>query len=56
MNIVGGMQEYAYIYAGIMEVTLEVACCKLPLASELPSFWDENRESLIAFLLEGLRG
>jgi hypothetical protein len=40
----GGMQDYNYIFHGCMELTLEISCCKHPLAQELPKLWDDNRE------------
>ena len=39
-----------------MEVTLELSCCKYPVADELPQFWDDNRASLLQFLGEAHRG
>lgn len=47
----GGMQDYNYIFHGCMEITLEISCCKYPLAQELPVLWDENREVCIHFSL-----
>ena len=52
----GGMQDYNYIYAGVPEVTLELSCCKYPQEAELEGFWEENIDSLLLYLLEGLRG
>ncbi|KAL3227788.1 hypothetical protein MRX96_003748 [Rhipicephalus microplus] len=42
-----------------MEVTFSISCCKFPHRRELPRFWDENKQSLLAFLGEvhkGVRG
>ena len=39
-----------------MEVTLELSCCKFPPATELPQFWDDNRNALLQFLGEAHRG
>ena len=44
------MQDYNYIYAGCMEITLEVSCCKYPLASTLEGHWNDNRKALLKFL------
>lgn len=49
-SVGGGMQDYNYVYAGCMEITLEVSCCKYPNRTELPKFWIENRESLITYM------
>lgn len=41
--LLGGMQDYNYVWHGCMEVTLEISCCKYPLAHELPRYWQENK-------------
>lgn len=33
-----------------MEITMELSCCKYPLASELAKEWENNRESLLAYM------
>ncbi len=40
----GGMQDYNYIFHGTMEITLEVSCCKHPMASTLKQHWQDNRK------------
>ncbi|XP_013780645.1 carboxypeptidase D-like [Limulus polyphemus] len=53
------MQDYNYVQAGCMEITVELSCCKYPHHSELPHFWASNRESLLKFLgaaHEGVKG
>lgn len=57
--IYGSMQDYDYDTKGIMAITLEISCCKHPLAEQLPQFWERNERSMMQFLLEanqGLRG
>ena len=54
--LTGGMQDYNYIWHGAMEVTLELSCCKFPPSTELPQFWDDNRNSLLQFMGEAHRG
>lgn len=44
------MQDYNYIWAQCLELTLEVSCCKFPPVDELPGLWMENREALLAFI------
>lgn len=39
-----------------MEITVEMACCKYPPASELPVHWSEHRQALIRFVGEAHRG
>ena len=46
----GGMQDYNYVYAGCMEITLDLSCCKYPNENELEQFWHENKNPLIVYL------
>lgn len=44
---------------GCYEITMEIGCCLLPPASELPKIWNDNRDSLIEFtraVHTGIRG
>lgn len=53
------MQDYNYLYGSCMELTLELSCCKYPYKSELPLFWNDNRQALLAYLgqvHQGVRG
>ncbi|KAM7289328.1 uncharacterized protein ISCGN_029458 [Ixodes scapularis] len=55
----GSMQDYNYVWEGCMEVTLEISCCKYPPRQELPRFWKDNKQALLAYLGEvhkGVRG
>ncbi|XP_013405444.1 carboxypeptidase D [Lingula anatina] len=54
--ITGGMQDYNYIYKGCMEITLEISCCKYPLASQLESYWEQNKNPLIIYLQQAFMG
>lgn len=40
----GGMQDYNYIFHGTMELTLEISCCKYPLASTIEQHWLDNKK------------
>ncbi|MEQ2217089.1 hypothetical protein XENOCAPTIV_015591, partial [Xenoophorus captivus] len=54
-----GMQDYNYLYGNCLEITMELSCCKHPLASELQKEWDLNKESLLAYMEKvhmGVRG
>jgi hypothetical protein len=60
-SILGGMQDWNYRYDGCIEVTIELSDSQWldPPASELPIYWSENRESMLAYpewSLKGLRG
>lgn len=48
--IVGGMQDYNYVWAQCLELTLEVSCCKFPPVNQLPALWSANRQALRAFI------
>lgn len=50
------MQDFNYNWAGCMELTLELSCCKYPYESELVLFWNDNKQALLAFLGEVHRG
>ncbi|XP_077399776.1 carboxypeptidase M isoform X2 [Vanacampus margaritifer] len=57
--LTGGMQDYNYVWARCLEVTLEVSCCKFPPARQLPALWADNRKSLLAFIRQvhlGVKG
>lgn len=46
----GGMQDWNYLQAGCMEITLELGCYKFPPSNQLPQYWLENKEPLIKFI------
>jgi carboxypeptidase D len=55
----GGMQDWSYLWMGCNEITIEVSQTKTPPYSQMPTFWNENRESMLAFIetcLIGVRG
>lgn len=49
-SVTGGMQDWNYMFAGVFELTLELGCDKYPMATELPSYWNDNREPLIKYI------
>ncbi|MCP4593765.1 MAG: hypothetical protein GY842_23785 [bacterium] len=58
-SIDGGMQDWNYRYMGCNEITIELANTKQPSASTIPSFWSDNRDSMLACIetcLVGVRG
>ena len=55
-NIPGGMQDYNYIYAGCMEILVELSCCKFPTADTLSGHWSDNKDAMIKYLLQAQRG
>lgn len=55
----GGMQDWSYRYMGCNEVTIELGTTKEPPASQIPTFWAQNRDSMLAYMetcLIGVRG
>ncbi|XP_071449065.1 carboxypeptidase D [Hetaerina americana] len=46
----GGMQDWNYLHGNCMEITIEMGCYKFPHASELPHFWDLNKDALLTFM------
>ncbi|KAI5745174.1 hypothetical protein M8J76_008927 [Diaphorina citri] len=49
-DVKGGMQDFNYVYSNCFEVTFELSCCKFPRASQMPKFWKDNKEALLAFM------
>lgn len=43
----GGMQDWCYHWRNNMNLTLEISNNKWPSSSQLPAFWDENREAML---------
>jgi hypothetical protein len=57
--IYGGMQDWNYVYMGSNEVTIELSTTFIPPASQIPTYWNNNRESMLAYIetcLIGVRG
>jgi Zinc carboxypeptidase len=53
----GGMQDYNYIFAGCMELTIEISCCKFPSnETELSTYWIENRDALLSLIAQANMG
>lgn len=48
--ITGGAQDWALIYTGAFELTLELSFNKNPAADTLAGYWAENRESMLSYL------
>lgn len=44
------MQDFNYFHSNCFEITLELSCCKYPNHEQLPEFWKNNKESLLAYI------
>ncbi|KAM3180650.1 hypothetical protein ACTXT7_015882 [Hymenolepis weldensis] len=51
-----GMQDYNYLESNCFEITLELSCYKYPPAEDLPKYWEENKKSLLNFMLQAHSG
>ena len=53
-KVQGGMQDFNYVFSNAMEITVEVSCCKYPLATpDLQEQWVANKDSLVTYLEKG---
>lgn len=46
----GGMQDWSYVVHNDLQFTIELSDIKYPNFSEIPKFYKDNKESLIAFM------
>jgi len=54
--ITGSLQDWSYDQTGGVDITCEVSNTKWPSNSSLPGFWEDNRESMIAYVLAARSG
>ncbi|XP_031840288.1 carboxypeptidase D svr [Nomia melanderi] len=55
-SVSGGMQDYNYLHSNDFEITIEVGCTKFPNATDLPTYWLQNREPLLRFIEMSRKG
>ena len=49
-SIDNGMQDWNYRYMGNNELTIELGNTKQPSASQIPTYWNDNRQSMLAYI------
>ncbi|CAJ0959160.1 unnamed protein product, partial [Mesorhabditis belari] len=49
-SVAGGMQDFNYLATNAMEVTLELACEKMPAGNTLPQLWEDNKKALFEYM------
>lgn len=55
-EVVGGMQDFNYLFSNAMELTMELSCCKYPHRDRLLPEWNNNIKSLIIYVEQAQRG
>ena len=45
----GGEQDWAVLYTGSFETTIELGYTKFPAAGTMPTYWSQNRESMLQY-------
>lgn len=46
----GGFQDWTYYYHHTMDITYEISEDKWPSTATLPTFWNQNRESMLSYI------
>jgi len=54
--IYGGMQDWNYHWLGCNEVTIELSNSHNVPSSQLPTYWSNNRDSMLSYMEECLKG
>lgn len=52
----GGMQDWSYFWHNDLQITLELSHQKWPKYSEIPSYYKDNRDSMIHFMKQVHKG
>ncbi|XP_058890529.1 probable carboxypeptidase X1 [Acipenser ruthenus] len=55
-TVPGSMNDFSYLHTNCFEVTVELSCDKFPHKSELPTEWENNKESLLVYMEQVHRG
>ena len=54
--IYGGMQDWAYFWRDEHHVTLEISNTKAPLFTQMPAYWNRNREAMLWWMQQAWTG
>ncbi|CAJ0958799.1 unnamed protein product [Ranitomeya imitator] len=49
-TVAGSMNDFSYLHTNCFEVTIELSCDKFPHEVELPTEWENNKESLLLYI------
>ncbi len=55
-TVAGGRQDYNNYFNHNKEVTIEISATKFPLASALPTFWNNNRQAFLNYIKQASYG
>ncbi|XP_040191485.1 probable carboxypeptidase X1 [Rana temporaria] len=55
-TVAGSMNDFSYLHTNCFEVTVELSCDKFPHEGELPTEWENNKESLLIYMEQVHRG
>ncbi|XP_077334466.1 inactive carboxypeptidase-like protein X2 isoform X2 [Lithobates pipiens] len=55
-TVAGSMNDFSYLHTNCFEVTVELSCDKFPHEVELPTEWENNKESLLIYMEQVHRG
>ncbi|XP_078681338.1 carboxypeptidase D-like isoform X2 [Branchiostoma floridae x Branchiostoma belcheri] len=55
-NVPGVMQDWVYLNTDDFEVAIELGCVKFPYGSDLPEYWQANKEALVEFIKQVHKG
>ncbi len=54
--VTGGMQDWSYVWHNDLQITIEISHTKWPRYSEIPGFYQDNRDAMVHYMKEVHRG